>query len=1124
MQRLTAGVAALALLLVVAACDKGERSAAARRVATRTDLIGGPSALGEVGDFLLENDKIRVIIQDKGFSRGFGVYGGSLIDADRVRPMQPGDVDGGHGRDVFGEFFPVAFFEALVAEDVEVLNDGADGAAAVVRVSGYGGEFLSLTRTLNHIILNSHELPDSPLDALNVENLDGAPKLRYQVDYAVSPGKRFVDISVRLENLTDAPLIMPSEPGKLALGFLGIAAEGFKVPLGFVLLFGGGNDVFSPGSGFDIRFALEDAYAAGSELKFPALPGLLTPALVTTNPDGVSYGLFAAENPCSAGFVAAQEREGGDNAYEQAYGVAVNDDTLLVPFLASSFTGVFASAAPNVLAANPGPGVEVACGGPDPIHFVEFSARFVVGDGDVASVLDVYYEESETPTATFAGKVLDALSAQPVEGASVLVYPAEGGPINQLFTDGAGQFKGQLPPGRYRARIELEPMLSDFTDFEITADGVYLMLSAPTAGRISVHVRDDVGQRLPAKVTVVGTVAAEDAGRPTKEHLFDLVAGQRWRKDDMVPDNPDDPTTRRYIEKVDYTHDGQAVLRVPPGDWLVYTSRGSEYSLNIAAVSVAAGATVDVVSKLRRVVDTTNYISGDFHLHASPSLDSDLDLHDRVRSVVGEGVELLVATDHNFITDYAPYLSDLGLEAWANTMIGIELTTLESGHFNGFPIRRDISSVTRGSFEWSLLPPDDVFGAMRALGSLGKENTIVQINHPRDTMLGYFTQYEMDPLMAVPPEPPDCTLPAALDNLAGCAIPNNGPAFRDADGLTTFSYDFDAIEVLNGSVIGQLHHTRMPRSVAGLDIPDEIRAQLPDPGAILCEGGTVAFTGVIDDWFNLLNLDPGGRRYIGIGGSDSHGLSKHTGYPRTYLYVGHDDPRGLDDQQVVDAIRSRRVLMTNGPFVEIFVNGTPMGGEVKASGGSATLEIKIQSPPWNVPDTGIVWVNGQERERFPITLTDGRADFEFTLGLERDSWVVVEVTGAQSLFPIVEPENLPPILLGEAFAAIAGPIGLGGSDLGPLEPARSGVFTPIALTNPIWITVDGGEWTAPGATDRECEGLGVVDHKSARLVGDEIVPVTKRANPLKASFGFPRLKGEIRDVRVLFEQFGRHAH
>ena len=54
--------------------DEAEPWVSARRVQTRGDLIGGPSALGEVGDFLLENDKVRFIVQDKGYSRGFGVY------------------------------------------------------------------------------------------------------------------------------------------------------------------------------------------------------------------------------------------------------------------------------------------------------------------------------------------------------------------------------------------------------------------------------------------------------------------------------------------------------------------------------------------------------------------------------------------------------------------------------------------------------------------------------------------------------------------------------------------------------------------------------------------------------------------------------------------------------------------------------------------------------------------------------------------------------------------------------------------------------------------------------------------------------------------------------------------
>ena len=1123
MYRAISGAALLAALLVFTACESVKPQSAARKVATRTDLIGGPSALGEIGDFLLENDKIRVIIQDKGFSRGFGVYGGSLIDADRVRPTRPGDADGGQGRDVFGEFFPISFVEALVPDDVRVHRSGADGGPAVVRVTGYGGNFLTLTRTLNHVILNSHELPDDPLDALNINNLVGDPKLRYQVDYSLSPGKRFVDIKVRVENLSDDVLYMPPETGKLLLGVLGLNANTFQVPLGYVLLFGGGNDVFSPGAGFDIRFGLEESYAKGGDLEFPALPGLLTPALVTRNKDGASYGLFTTPNPCSQGFVASQLNEGGENVYQKAYDAEVDEQTMLVPFLASSFTGVFASSAPNQLAANPGPGVEVNCGGDTPAHFFEFSARFAVGDGDVASVLDVHYAETGVATAPLVGRVLDSAFGNPVAGASILVYPGEGEgkPINQMASGEDGRFRANLPPGNYRARVENGPMLSGYVPFTLSAEGKNLVLSAPTPGRISVHVRDDLGQRLPAKVTVVGTIAPENANRPVKEYLFDLAAGQHWRKHDMVPDDPDDPSTRRYIEAVDYTHDGQAVLTVPPGEWLVYTSRGSEYTLNVAEVTVTAGETANVVAALRRAVDTQGYLSADFHLHAAPSLDSDLDLHDRVRSVVGEGVELLVSTDHNFITDYAPYLADLGLESWANTMIGIEMTTLESGHFNGFPVRRDLGKITRGAFEWSLMTPEEVFTAIREIGSLEPENTIVQVNHPRDSLLGYFYQYDLDPLMAVVPDPPDCTVPAALSNLAGCAAPNNGPAFRDADGYSTFSFDFDAIEILNGSVIGQLHHVRMPASTAGLDIAPEVLAQLPEPGTILCEDGTVAFPGGVDDWFNLLNL---GHRYVGLAGSDAHGLSNHTGYPRTYLYVGHDDPRALDDRSVVDSIRQRRVMMTNGPFVEVSVNGMPMGANLRTADGKVEVNIDIQSPPWILPDTGIIWVNGRERDRFPIEMSNGRFAYSVDLSLEADSWLVVEVTGDQSLFPIVEPENLEPMQLGEAVDAVAEPLGLFSTSIDALAPSLAGVFTPVAVTNPIWITVGEGEWDAPGAADRECVGFGVVDHKSSRFLADDVRRVTEPINPLKSSFGFPRLKGEFRDVRVIFEQFGRHTH
>ena len=89
-------------------------------------------------------------------------------------------------------------------DSVEIISDGSDGKEAQVRVSGNGGDFLSLTKALNQAILNSHDLPEYVLDALNVTKLDGAPKLGYDVTYGLEPNARHVRITVRMKNVTDA--------------------------------------------------------------------------------------------------------------------------------------------------------------------------------------------------------------------------------------------------------------------------------------------------------------------------------------------------------------------------------------------------------------------------------------------------------------------------------------------------------------------------------------------------------------------------------------------------------------------------------------------------------------------------------------------------------------------------------------------------------------------------------------------------------------------------------------------------------------------------------------------------------------------------------------------------------
>ena len=45
-------------------CDGPAPRARAQRIAASAHLIGGPKAIGQIGDYLLENDQVRIVIHD----------------------------------------------------------------------------------------------------------------------------------------------------------------------------------------------------------------------------------------------------------------------------------------------------------------------------------------------------------------------------------------------------------------------------------------------------------------------------------------------------------------------------------------------------------------------------------------------------------------------------------------------------------------------------------------------------------------------------------------------------------------------------------------------------------------------------------------------------------------------------------------------------------------------------------------------------------------------------------------------------------------------------------------------------------------------------------------------------
>src|SRR6185503_16630944 len=94
-------------------------------------LIDGPVAYGRLGDLRIYNEKIQVVIQQPGRkAAAINLYGGNIVDADRIRPD-------GTEHDHFGAWSPGINVENTANyTSVVVLNDGSNGQPAVIRATG----------------------------------------------------------------------------------------------------------------------------------------------------------------------------------------------------------------------------------------------------------------------------------------------------------------------------------------------------------------------------------------------------------------------------------------------------------------------------------------------------------------------------------------------------------------------------------------------------------------------------------------------------------------------------------------------------------------------------------------------------------------------------------------------------------------------------------------------------------------------------------------------------------------------------------------------------------------------------------------------------------------------------
>jgi hypothetical protein len=437
-------------------------------------------------------------------------------------------------------------------------------------------------------------------------------------------------------------------------------------------------------------------------------------------------------------------------------------------------------------------------------------------------------------------------------------------------------------------------------------------------GEIVFDVRDSSkGELIPCKLTFVGV---------------DGTPGPAFTHNDIGrPEG--DGVISAYDRVMSVT--GAGAVRVPAGTYDVYVSRGLEWTIAIRrAVKIGVGAEpVRIEARLTHVIDTTGWLSADFHVHAAPSPDSVVPLEHRVIEFVSDGVEMIVSTDHNVISDYQPAIGALGVGRYITTAMGDELTTNGWGHFGAFPLPRNLAAAGHGAVLVHGRNAREIFGDVRK----NAPGAIIDVHHPRlDAEVGYFTIGDLDP-------------------------------HSDRAGRPGFSFDFDAVEVLNG-------------------YQDPVRRSVDR---------------TIDDWMGLLNH---GHIVTATGNSDTHHLNYNIGgYPRNYVRVPDDRPDRIQLAQITAALKEHRAFFTTGPIVRLDVGGLGIGDVAPARGGRATLEIEVRAAPWISVDRVILYVDGKEAQRWRVPAGETVVRFKqaVPLLLARDSYALVRVDGDRLMAPVV---------------------------------------------------------------------------------------------------------------------------
>jgi|GEM_PF-3462044 len=291
--------------------------------------------------------------------------------------------------------------------------------------------------------------------------------------------------------------------------------------------------------------------------------------------------------------------------------------------------------------------------------------------------------------------------------------------LNQSIINGSGKSNILMPAGDYQLRLTSRtkddgPSVSVKVSAAKTTN---VNLHIPDSAYLNFVITDRKGNALPAAISFIKSFV--------KPSIMDSVM---YGKDPHLGMKP--------IDQTFLTASGKQTLPIRPGKYDVYFSHGLEYEYVKKTIAFTSGKTENVKIVLDRAVDTSGWIPADLHTHSVFSHDAEASIEDRLYGCLAYGLKVFVASDHDRISDFKPFIERLGLTHRLSSIIGTENTTKRLGHFNGFPLKYDRSKRNNGSPESIGVTVEDIIRDFRNENT--GERVIVQANHPRSKYYGYF--------------------------------------------------------------------------------------------------------------------------------------------------------------------------------------------------------------------------------------------------------------------------------------------------------------------------------------------------------------------------------------------------